>query len=128
MCHCLCSAYNFTFLPLVSSLLPPRTFQSYAFITSCSSTARPMMDLTIENITQNVHEINSQCPDRRFRYILERVVVHLHDLVRETRLSTGEWMKALEFLTDVGQTCTDVRQVSKFSLLHEYALILRAIM
>jgi len=68
------------------------------------------MDLTIENITQNVHEINSQCPDRRFRYVLERVVVHLHDLVRETRLSTREWMTALEFLTEVGQTCTEVRQ------------------
>ncbi|PMD46962.1 aromatic compound dioxygenase [Hyaloscypha variabilis F] len=69
-----------------------------------------MMDLTIENITQNVHEINSRCSDRRFRYVLERVVVHLHDLVRETRLSTTEWMTALEFLTEVGQTCTEVRQ------------------
>jgi len=82
------------------------------------------MDLTIENITQNVHEINSQCPDRRFRYVLERVVVHLHDLVRETRLSTREWMTALEFLTEVGQTCTEVRQVSKYSSSHGLALML----
>jgi hypothetical protein len=32
-------------------------------------------------------------------------------------------MKALEFLTEVGQTCTDVRQVSKVSLSYEYALL-----
>ena len=75
------------------------------------------MDLTIESITQNVQEINSQCQDRRFKYVLERVVAHLHDLVRETRLSAGEWMSALEFLTQVGQTCTEHRQVSiQFSL------------
>lgn len=65
------------------------------------------MDLTIENITQNVHEINSRCPDQGFKYVLERVVAHLHDLVRETRISTGEWMGALEFLTQVGQTYTE---------------------
>jgi len=86
-----------------------------------------MMDLTIENITQNVHEINSRCSDRRFRYVLERVVVHLHDLVRETRLSTTEWMTALEFLTEVGQTCTEVRQVSKYSSSNDLSLLLKII-
>jgi hypothetical protein len=33
------------------------------------------MDLTSENITPNVIKINSQCSDRRFKYILERVVI-----------------------------------------------------
>lgn len=83
-----------------------------------SSAARPMMDLTIDNITENVHAINSRCPDRRVKYIIERLVVHLHDLARETRLSTAEWMTALEFLTEVGQTCTSVRQVSFISPSH----------
>lgn len=69
-------------------------------------------DLTIDNITQNVHLINSQCPDRRSKYLLEMLVTHLHDFVRATRLSTDEWMKAIHFLTSVGQICTDVRQVS----------------
>jgi hypothetical protein len=59
-----------------------------------------------------VHLINSQCDDRRLKYLLERAVVHLHDYVRETRLSTEEWMGVIEYLTQVGQTCTDVRQVS----------------
>jgi hypothetical protein len=78
-----------------------------------ATTAAPisLKDLTIENITSNVHAINSTCPDPRLKFILERVVVHLHDLARETRLSTAEWMKALLFLTEVGQISSDVRQV-----------------
>jgi hypothetical protein len=74
-----------------------------------------LKDLTIENITDNVQAINSQCRDDRLKFILGRTVVHLHDLARETRLTTAEWMAALEFLTSVGQTCTDVRQVSHFA-------------
>ncbi|KAK0385349.1 hypothetical protein NLU13_7825 [Sarocladium strictum] len=69
-----------------------------------------LKDLTIDNITDNVHAINAQCSDERLRFILERTVAHLHDLARETRLTTAEWMTALQFLTKVGQTCTDVRQ------------------
>ncbi|KAF5638133.1 hydroxyquinol-1 2-dioxygenase [Fusarium sp. NRRL 52700] len=69
-----------------------------------------LKDLTIDNITENVHAINSQCSNLRLKYILERVVTHLHDLARETRLTTDEWMTAIQFLTQVGQICTDVRQ------------------
>lgn len=69
-----------------------------------------LKDLTISNITDNVHRINSRCSDPRLKYLLERLVTHLHDYARETRLSTSEWMTAIEFLTSTGQTCTDVRQ------------------
>ncbi|KAF2133522.1 aromatic compound dioxygenase [Dothidotthia symphoricarpi CBS 119687] len=69
-----------------------------------------LKDLTIENITDNVHLINSQCADPRLKYIMERLVTHLHDFARETRLSFEEWMAGIQFLTAVGQTCTDVRQ------------------
>lgn len=71
----------------------------------------PLKDLTIENITENVHMINSRCPNLRLKYLMERLVTHLHDFARETRLSTDEWMTAIQFLTQVGQTCSDVRQV-----------------
>ncbi|KAM0720875.1 hypothetical protein Q7P37_003160 [Cladosporium fusiforme] len=70
----------------------------------------PLKDLTIDNITDNVKLINSQCPDPRLKYLLERLVQHLHDYARETRLSQHEWMTAIQFLTSVGQICTDVRQ------------------
>ncbi|KAG8668153.1 hypothetical protein FPOAC2_10081 [Fusarium poae] len=69
-----------------------------------------LKDLTIDNITENVHAINSQCSSLRLKYILERVVNHLHDLARETRLTTDEWMTAIQFLTQVGQISSDVRQ------------------
>jgi hypothetical protein len=71
----------------------------------------PIKDLTIENITKNVHVINSFNDDARLKYVMERLVTHLHDFARETRLSTDEWMAGIQFLTRVGQTCTDVRQV-----------------
>ncbi|KAL3475866.1 Intradiol ring-cleavage dioxygenase [Aspergillus californicus] len=70
----------------------------------------PMKDLTVDNITENVIRINSLCEDPRMKYILERLVTHLHDFARETRLSSAEWMTGLKFLTEVGQICTDVRQ------------------
>ena len=76
----------------------------------------PMKDLTIDNITENTVRINSQSDDPRLTYVLERLVTHLHDFARETRLSTKEWMAALEFLTAVGQICTNVRQVRHTSL------------
>lgn len=73
----------------------------------------PMKDLTVDNITENVIRINSLCEDERMKYVLERLVSHLHDFARETRLSSQEWMAGLMFLTEVGKICSDVRQVSK---------------
>ncbi|KAL5427015.1 hypothetical protein PMIN04_001528 [Paraphaeosphaeria minitans] len=69
-----------------------------------------LKDLTIDNITDNVHLINAQTSDARLKYVLERLVSHMHDFARETRLSTTEWMAGIEFLTSVGKKCTDVRQ------------------
>lgn len=69
-----------------------------------------LKDLTIDNITENVNLINSQASDARLKYVLERLVSHMHDFARETRLSTDEWMTGIQFLTEVGKKCTDVRQ------------------
>ncbi|GMG36757.1 unnamed protein product [Aspergillus oryzae var. brunneus] len=73
----------------------------------------PMKDLTVDNITENVIRINSLCEDERMKYVLERLVSHLHDFARETRLSSQEWMAGLMFLTEVGKICSDVRQVTE---------------
>jgi hypothetical protein len=73
----------------------------------------PMKDLTTENITENVIQINSLCEDARMKYVLERLVHHLHDFARETRLSSNEWITGLNFLKEVGQISSDVRQVCK---------------
>ncbi|KAM3075893.1 hypothetical protein ACMFMG_006590 [Clarireedia jacksonii] len=75
----------------------------------------PMKDLNIDNITENTIITNSQGDDARLKYVMERLVTHLHDFARETRLSTNEWMAALNFLVRVGQISSDVR--------HEYILL-----
>ncbi|KAF5589537.1 aromatic compound dioxygenase [Fusarium pseudocircinatum] len=69
-----------------------------------------LKDLTTENITENVVAINSSCQDPRTRFLFERLVHHLHDFARETRLSTAEWEKAIQFLTRTGKICSDTRQ------------------
>lgn len=71
----------------------------------------PMKDLTPDNITPNTIIINSQGPDKRLTFVLERLVTHLHDFTRETRITTEEWMTGIMFLTAVGQICSDTRQV-----------------
>lgn len=74
----------------------------------------PLKNLTIENITENTNLINSQCQDPRMKYVLERLVTHLHEFARETRLNTDEWMTGLNFLTEVGQITDDVRHVCRY--------------
>ncbi|KAH9211230.1 Intradiol ring-cleavage dioxygenase [Leptodontidium sp. 2 PMI_412] len=72
-------------------------------------------NMTIDNITENTILINSQGENERVRYLFERLVTHLHDFARETRLSTPEWKTALDFLVSVGQISSDVR--------HEFILL-----
>nr|ANH20398.1 catechol dioxygenase 1 [Endoconidiophora polonica] len=74
-----------------------------------------LLDLTIDNITPNTNVINAQCGSPRLRYVMERLVTHLHDFARETRLSTEEWMTALNFLMACGKISSDVR--------HEFILL-----
>ncbi len=50
------------------------------------------------------------CPDGRLREIMQILVRHLHAFVAEARLTEAEWMAGIQFLTRVGQTCTDTRQ------------------
>ncbi len=48
--------------------------------------------------------------DERLKTIVASAVRHLHAFAREVNLTPGEWLKAIEFLTRVGQTCTATRQ------------------
>lgn len=77
-----------------------------------AATAEPeLLDLTIDNITPNTIRINSQSDNARLKYVMSRLVSHLHDFARETRLSTDEWMAGLMFLIGCGKICSDVRNV-----------------
>jgi hydroxyquinol 1,2-dioxygenase len=63
-----------------------------------------------KSITQAVIARMSECQDPRFRHVMTSLIRHLHDFVRDVQLTEGEWISAIQFLTDVGKTCTDQRQ------------------
>ena len=69
-----------------------------------------MREFDEQSITQAVIERLAQSDDPRFKRVMTSLVTHLHDFVREVQLTEAEWMGAIQFLTDVGQTCTEKRQ------------------
>lgn len=69
-----------------------------------------MREFSETSITQAVIGRLAECDDPRFKRIMTSLVTHLHDFVREVRLTESEWLTAIQFLTDVGKTCTDKRQ------------------
>lgn len=80
---------------------------------SSSSSSAPVLnfkDLTTANITPNVLAINSSCADPRTKFLLDRLVTHLHDYARETRLTQAEWATAIQFLVEAGQISNASRQ------------------
>ncbi|MHA2788109.1 dioxygenase family protein [Corynebacterium sp. S7] len=48
--------------------------------------------------------------DPRLKFVMQRLVVHLHDFIRDVRLSEDEWNFAIDFLTQVGHITDDKRQ------------------
>jgi protocatechuate 3,4-dioxygenase beta subunit len=48
--------------------------------------------------------------DPRFRQIMQGLIRHVHDFVREVELTEEEWFEAIRFLTATGQKCDDKRQ------------------
>ena len=69
-----------------------------------------MRDLTPETITDAVLEQMAATPDPRLKEIMTAAVKHLHAFARETDLTPGEWIKGIEFMTQVGRMCTPDRQ------------------
>jgi hydroxyquinol 1,2-dioxygenase len=68
------------------------------------------MDFTEHTATDAVVASFAGTPDARLREILQRLVPHLHDFVREVRPTLAEWEAAIRFLTATGQACDDTRQ------------------
>ena len=63
-----------------------------------------------KTITRAVIERLEGCSDPRFKQLMTSLVTHLHDYIREVKLTEKEWIEAIQFLTDVGKTCTPKRQ------------------
>ncbi len=69
-----------------------------------------MREFDEKSITDAFAARLSSCEDPRFKQVMTSLVRHLHDFVRDVRLTESEWLTAIQFLTDVGKTCTDKRQ------------------
>src|ERR1700690_925718 len=69
-----------------------------------------MREFDERTITQAVIERLSNCDDPRFKRVMTSLIAHLHDFVRDVELTEAVWFTAIEFLTDVGRTCTGKRQ------------------
>ncbi|KAF9237387.1 aromatic compound dioxygenase [Melanogaster broomeanus] len=63
-----------------------------------------------DSITANLLKLVAQTPNPRLKFIYQLLVQHIHAFIKETNLSTDEWMAAITFLTSVGQKCTSSRQ------------------
>jgi hydroxyquinol 1,2-dioxygenase len=69
-----------------------------------------MREFDETTITAAVLERVSGARDPRLRQISEALVRHLHAFVREIEPTEDEWAQAIQFLTETGHLCTDVRQ------------------
>ncbi len=68
-----------------------------------------MRDITRDNITAAVIASFAGAPDERFKFIVSRLVSHLHDFARETDLTHAEWHAGIDFLYRAGQISDDGR-------------------
>lgn len=69
-----------------------------------------MREFDEQSITRAVIDRMADCQDARFKEVMASLITHLHAFVREVKLTEEEWINAIMFLTQVGQTCTDKRQ------------------
>src|ERR1700760_3510244 len=69
-----------------------------------------MKNYTPQSVTEAVLQQMDGTADERLKTIVASAVRHLHAFAREVNLTPAEWLKAIEFLTRVGKTCTPARQ------------------
>ncbi|MCY6381986.1 dioxygenase [Hoeflea prorocentri] len=62
-----------------------------------------MRNVTSDNLTQAFLDYCGPDTSPRLRFILEHLVRHLHDFVKETGLTHDEWRKGIELLTSAGE-------------------------
>ncbi|MFD2354334.1 dioxygenase [Nonomuraea ferruginea] len=78
-------------------------------------TANPGSDRLDALLAQVLASVGGE--DARVRELVGGLVAHLHAFVRESRPTEAEWLRAVDFLVRVGQTCTETR--NEFILLSD---------
>jgi catechol 1,2-dioxygenase len=68
------------------------------------------MDFNENNATEAVLSSFAKIKDKRLKQIMNSLITHLHQVVKEVEPTEDEWMKAIMFLTKTGQKCDDRRQ------------------
>tara|TARA_R110000751_G_scaffold288076_4_gene393233 strand:- start:86195 stop:87073 length:879 start_codon:yes stop_codon:yes gene_type:complete len=68
-----------------------------------------MRNVTKDTLTQTFLDYCGAETSPRLRFVLENLVGHLHDSIRETELTHDEWRKAIELLTKAGEITTPQR-------------------
>lgn len=63
-----------------------------------------------EELVNRVVDSFENCDNPRLKHVMQSLVVHLHDFIRDVRLTEEEWSYAIEFLTQVGHITDDKRQ------------------
>lgn len=82
-----------------------------AAASSSAAPARPeVLHLTPETVTTAVLEQMATTPDARMREIQTAAIKHLHQFARDVKLTPGEWLAGIDFMTRVGKMCTPDRQ------------------
>jgi hydroxyquinol 1,2-dioxygenase len=69
-----------------------------------------MQDLDEFSVTEAALAQMANTPDPRLKEISDAAVRHLHAFAREVRLTPAEWLAGIQFLTAIGQMCTEYRQ------------------
>ena len=68
------------------------------------------MDFNENNATEAVISSFAKIKDKRLKQIMNSIITHLHQVIKEVELTEDEWMKAIMFLTKTGKKCDDRRQ------------------
>jgi hydroxyquinol 1,2-dioxygenase len=63
-----------------------------------------------EELVERVQRSFERCENPRLKEVMLALVRHLHDLIREVRLTEEEWSQAIGFLTRCGHITDDKRQ------------------
>src|SRR5712675_2475928 len=61
-------------------------------------------------LTRDVIDRMSSAKSGRLQEVMEIVIRHLHAIVREAKITQGEWWPAIDFLTRAGKMCSESRQ------------------
>ena len=61
-------------------------------------------------LTRDVIDRMGNAKSARLQEVMGAVIRHLHAIVREAKITQGEWSQAIDFLTRAGKMCSESRQ------------------